>query len=153
MPTWLPSAVWLALLILFAVVEALTVGLASIWFAAGALVALLSTYFTANIWLQIVLFFLVSAVTMILVRPLTRKYLEPRVSPTNADRILGAAATVTQEVDNLKGTGTVQVGTMPWSARSEDGRVLAVGEQVTVLRIEGVKLFVAPVSNLKKEEL
>ena len=71
---WLPSVIWLALLILFAVVEAATVGLVSIWFAAGALAGLLSTFFTDNVWLQVGVFLVVSAVTLALARPLARKF-------------------------------------------------------------------------------
>ena len=81
---WLPSVVWLVLLIVFALVEAATVGLASVWFAAGAFVALLSTFFTGNIWLQIFLFVLVSTVALVALRPLSKKYVTPRSVPTTA---------------------------------------------------------------------
>ena len=83
---WLPSVIWLVLLVAFAVAEALTVGLVSVWFAAGALAALLSTFFTANIWWQITIFLAVSLLSMAVIRPLARKYVLPQVVPTNADR-------------------------------------------------------------------
>ena len=143
---WLASVVWLVLLILFAVVEALTVGLVSVWFAAGALVALLSTYFTGNVWVQIVLFLLVSIATMAVLRPLARKYVLPTVVPTNADRVIGQEAVVTEGIDNLTGKGAVVVFGVAWTARSEDGSPIPEGTRVTVKRIEGVKLFVSPVS-------
>ncbi len=143
---WLASVIWLVLLILFAVVEALTVGLVSVWFAAGALVALLSTYFTGNVWVQIVLFLLVSIATMAVLRPLARKYVLPTVVPTNADRVIGQEAVVTEGIDNLTGKGAVVVFGVAWTARSEDGSPIPEGTRVTVKRIEGVKLFVSPVS-------
>lgn len=143
---WLPSVVWLVLLVAFAIAEAATVGLVSIWFAAGALVALLSTFFTANIWVQIFLFLLVSSVTMAVLRPLARKYVLPTVVPTNADRVIGRQAVVTEEIDNLRGTGAVVVFGVAWTARSEEGSPIPQGTTVTVNRIEGVKLFVTPVA-------
>lgn len=143
---WLPSVVWLGLLILFALVEAATVGLISIWFAAGALVALLSTFFTDSVWIQIGIFLVVSAVALALMRPLASKYISPKNNEaTNADRAIGKEAVVTEEIDNLKGQGAVAVCGVTWTARSNDDRVIPAGETVTVLRIEGVKLFVAPV--------
>lgn len=141
---WLPSALWLALLVVFTVVEALTVGLVSVWFAAGTLVALLSTIFTDNIWLQIFLFLAVSMAAMAVLRPLARKYVLPTVVPTNADRVIGRQAVVTGDIDNLKETGTVVVFGVAWTARSESGEPIPEGTTVTVKRIEGVKLFVTP---------
>lgn len=139
---WLPSVVWLALLILFAFLEAVTVGLVSVWFAAGALVALLATFFTENIWLQIFLFLAVSVIAMAVLRPLARKYVLPTVTPTNADRVIGRQAVVTEAIDNLNGKGAVVVFGVAWTARSENGSLIPEGTTVTVNRIEGVKLFV-----------
>lgn len=142
---WLPSAVWLVLFVLFGAAEALTVGLVSIWFAAGALAALLSTFFTDNVWLQAVIFLVVSAVTLALVRPLARKYFSPSRTATNADRLIGRNALVTEEIDDLTATGAVKIDGAEWTARSESSAPIPVGETVTILRIEGVKLIVAPV--------
>ena len=141
---WLPSVVWLALLVVFAVVEAVTVGLVSVWFAAGALVALLATFFTGNIWLQIFLFLAVSLLTMAVLRPLARKYVLPTVVPTNADRVIGREAVVTEAIDNLNGKGAVIVFGVAWTARSESGEPIPEGTTVVVKRIDGVKLFVEP---------
>lgn len=141
---WIPSAVWLALLLFFAVTEAATIALVSIWFAAGALAALLATIFTNDIWIQILLFVVVSAVTMAVVRPLARKYVLPHRVPTNADRVIGREGVITQAVDNLAPAGVVVVAGMAWTARSDSGENIPEGTVVTVRRIEGVKLFVAP---------
>ena len=148
---WVSSVVWLILLILFAVVEAATVGLVSLWFAIGALVALLSTFFTANIWLQIGLFSLVSAVALVLLRPLSKKYVAPKAVPTNADRVIGKEAEVIEIIHNLKATGAVKVAGTTWTARSSDESVIPVGETVRIDRIEGVKLFVTPLGKIEKE--
>ena len=139
---WLSSVVWLMLLVLFAVAEAVTVGLVSVWFAAGALVALLASFFTANIWLQITLFLVVSIVAMAILRPLARKFVLPTVVPTNADRVIGREAVVTEAIDNLNGKGVVVVFGVAWTARSEDGAPIPEAATVVVKRIEGVKLFV-----------
>ena len=141
---WIPSAVWLALLLFFAVAEAATIALVSIWFAAGALATLLATIFTNDIWIQILLFVVVSAVTMAVVRPLARKYVLPHRVPTNADRVIGREGVITQAVDNLAPAGVVVVAGMAWTARSDSGENIPEGTVVTVRRIEGVKLFVAP---------
>ena len=140
---WLPSIIWLCLLVFFAITEAVTVGLVSVWFAAGALVALLGTFFTSNIWIQIFLFLLVSCVTMAVLRPLARKYVLPTVVPTNADRVIGRQAVVTEAIDNLNGKGAVVVFGVAWTARSADGTPIAEGTAGTVNRIQGVNLFVS----------
>ena len=142
--SWLPRVIWLALLILFAVAEGISVGLVSIWFAAGALVALLTTFFTANIWIQISLFLAVSLIAMVILRPLARKYVFPTVVPTNADRVIGHEAVVTEDIDNLTGKGVAVVFGVAWTARSDSGAPIPKGTTVTVKRIDGVKLFVAP---------
>ena len=147
---WIPSAVWLGLLILFAVAEAVTVALVSIWFAAGAMVALLATIFTDHIWTQILLFVIVSAVTMAVVRPLAKKYVFPHRVPTNADRVIGREGVISETVDNLSSAGVVIVAGMAWTARSDSGETIPKGTVVTVKRIDGVKLYVAPVQERKE---
>ena len=134
---------WLVLMIIFIVIEAATVGLASIWFAIGALAALISAYFGAVMWLQIVWFLVISAVTLYFTRPLATKYINAKKEATNADRVIGSSAVVTEIIDNLAGTGSVSVGGKFWTARSEDGGVIPSGAFVTVGSIEGVKLIVA----------
>ena len=141
--------VWLAGLILFGVGEAVTVGLTCIWFAAGSLAALLVALLGGALWLQILLFLVVSLVCLALLRPLARKYLKPGYQPTNADRVIGREAVVTQTIDNLRGEGQVTVAGTAWTARSQTEEAIPVGSRVRVLRIEGVKVFV----ELIKEEV
>lgn len=137
-----PSVFWLAALILFAIGEAVTVGLTSIWFAIGALGALIVSGFTASVWLQVVVFLVLSGLSLILVRPLAQRFLKPGYSATNADRVIGRTAVVTEEINNLQGTGLVSISGQVWTARSQQDIVIPAGAEVCVLRIEGVKVFV-----------
>ena len=139
------SILWLVALIIFGVVEAATVGLASIWFAAGALAALILSAFLNSLLVQVVVFLAVSFVTLLLVRPLAQKYFNARRTATNADRVIGQEAVVVQEIDNLRSLGQVKVGGMPWTARSAGEQILPVGTTVRVERIESVKLYVTPI--------
>ncbi len=136
------SIVWLVLMVLLLIVEALTAPLVCIWFALGALAALISALFGAAVWLQAVWFLAVSLLTLWLTRPLALKYLNNRKVATNADRVIGAEAVVTEEIDNIAGTGAVHVDGHEWSARSASGGRFAKGSVVKVERIEGVKLIV-----------
>lgn len=148
------SVFWLIALIVFGVLEAATVGLASIWFAAGALGALIVSGLGGVLWIQIVVFLVISFVTLLLARPLAQKYLIPKRQATNADRIVGTQAVVKKEIDNLKGQGLVSVAGVIWTARAEGDQIIPEGTTVRILRIEGVKVFVTPeavASDLKVE--
>lgn len=134
--------VWLALLIIFAVAEAATVGLTSVWFAIGSLGALVCALAGGNIWLQLGIFIVLSLVCLVALRPLAKKYLNTRVEPTNADRVIGQEARVIQDIDNIQGTGAVTIGGVTWTARSEHDTPIPAGAMVRVLRIEGVKVMV-----------
>lgn len=136
------SIVWLALMVLLLILEAATAGLTSIWFALGALAALIASLFGGALWLQLVWFFAVSLLTLWLTRPLALKYLNSRRVATNADRVIGAEAVVTEDIDNIAGSGAVHVDGHEWTARSGSGANIAKGAVVRVERIEGVKLIV-----------
>lgn len=136
------STVWLVAAIVFAILEAATVGLTSVWFAVGALAALAAELLGATLWLQVVIFLLVSAVTLYFTRPLVKKYVNNKVEPTNADMLIGKECRVTETVDNISGTGAVYVDGKTWTARCDDEEIIPVGELVIAKRIEGVKLIV-----------
>ncbi len=136
------TTVWLVAVIFFLVVEALVPGLISIWFAAGALAAMFSAMFGAALWLQLALFVLVSAVALAVTRPLAARFLNARTQATNADRLIGKPAVVTEAVNNLQATGAVKIDGRVWTARSADDAVFNEGSIVKVVRIEGVKLIV-----------
>jgi len=137
--------IWLAGLLLFGIVEAVTAGLTVIWFAVGCLAALAVTALGAQLWLQVTVFMLVSIAALLLTRPLVQKHINNKAIPTNADRCIGQTARVTETIDNIAQTGAVYVDGKTWSARSDatDGTIPG-GTLVTVLRMEGVKLIVTP---------
>ena len=142
---------WLVLLIIAVVVEVLTMGLTSIWFAGGALVAILATFVHAPIWLQVVLFFLVSLLLLFFTRPIAVKYFNKDRVRTNVESMVGRQAIVTSEIDNLQGIGQVIVGGQEWSARSEDDRLhMEVGTVVVVVAVSGVKLIVREDPQMQK---
>lgn len=136
-------AFWVAALVVFLIVEAVTAGLVSIWFVFGSLVALICAALGAAMWLQIFWFVIVSVATLVLTRPLVKRYVDSRSVATNADRSIGRAAVVTERIDNLAATGAVKLDGVVWTARSTDDAVaIETGERVTVRAIEGVKLIV-----------
>lgn len=153
-----PSIFWLVALVIFLVVEGLTVGLTSVWFAAGALAALITSFAIHNIWLEIVSFLVVSFLALLCVRPIACRFMVPKQQPTNADRVIGTEAIVLEEIDNLKACGQVSVGGVIWTARAQDNHPIAKDARVRILRIEGVKLIVTPaeesahVPEIKEEE-
>ena len=135
---------WLAAAVLFAITEASTVALVSIWFVGGALAAFIGALLNAPLWLQLVLFAGVSLALIACLRPFLKKYMKPKITPTNFDRIVGMSAPVTEQIDNLMGTGAVRVEGKEWSARSENGENIEEGTVVKIIRIQGVKVFVTP---------
>ena len=137
---WMPI-VWTAAAVVFGIAEAATAGLVSIWFVGGALAALAAAELHAALWAQAALFFVVSVILLTATRPLARRMRE-RAVPTNLDRVLRRTARVTETVDNEHSAGAVYIDGKTWTARSEDGSVLARDSMVEVVRMEGVKLFV-----------
>ena len=137
------SVMWLVAMVVLLIIEAAVPGLISIWFALGALAALISALCHAPFWLQIVWFLVVSILSLILTRPLAKKYVNGRVTPTNADMVIGKDAVVSERIDNLHAKGSVLLDGKTWTARMSDETLNAEkGETVRVLRIEGVKLIV-----------
>ena len=137
---------WLGLMVLFLIVEgACPLHLVSVWFAVGSLAALLISLLNAPVWLQIAVFILVSAVAVTALWPLVRKFINPRITKTNVDAVIGSTGLVTVAIDNVSAVGQVKLGAMTWTARSESGEPIAEGTLVRVDRIEGVKAFVSPV--------
>ncbi len=134
---------WLAIVIVLLVIEIATLGLTTIWFAGGALVACVAALLHANIWVQIVLFLVVSVLLLFFTRPLAIRYMNKDRMKTNVDSMVGKEAVVTESIDNLKAQGVVQVNGLEWTARSEESQeVIPKGAIVEVGRVEGVKLIV-----------
>ncbi|MBR5543413.1 MAG: NfeD family protein [Oscillospiraceae bacterium] len=133
---------WLFAIIVFGIIEAVTVGIVSVWFAFGALCALIAAALHAAPWLQITVFLATSAVALFATRPLIKKKILLNPTPTNADALIGEAGIVEEAISNLKAEGTVKIQGKLWSARSADNSDIAQGSVVKVLKIEGVKLIV-----------
>ncbi len=149
-PVLVQRIVWLVLLLLFVAGEAVSVGLTAIWFAAGALAALIAAMLGGGLILQIVLFLVVSILCLLAVRPLAARFVNSKTQPTNADRVIGAEALVTETIDNVKGIGSVIIGGIAWTARSCGDVVIPKGSMVRVMRIEGVKVYVQTVKEAVK---
>ena len=138
------AIVWFVLLVLFLLVEANTVSVVSVWFAIGALTAMVTSLLGGQLWLQVALFFAVSAGLLVALRPMVRKHFTPKLVKTNVDGIIGQKGYTTAAVDNLSATGQIKLGAMYWTARSTSGDPIPEGTLVKVDRIEGVKVFVSP---------
>ena len=141
------AVMWLVFLVVLLVIELITVGLTTIWLAGGALVAFILAAMGVNLWVQIIVFLIVSFVLIYFTRPFALKYLNPRQTRTNSDELIGETIKVTERIDNRAAVGRALAKGMEWSARAvSDDLVIETDTLVKVLRIEGVKLIVEPVS-------
>ncbi len=137
------TAVWVVLMIGFLVVEGIAPGLVSIWFALGALAALISALLGAQVWLQAVWFIVISVLALVVTRPLAKKYVNSRTQATNADMLIGQECIVTETIDKLRETGAVSVSGKVWTARADEPeQIIEKGSVAVIERIEGVKLIV-----------
>ena len=142
----LVAIIWMGLLIAFLIVEAACpFHLVSIWFATGSLVALVVNWFHGPLWLQVLLFFVVSGGLLLALWPFTKKFLNPHVTATNIDSVIGSIGIVTAPIDNIEAHGQVKLNGMEWTARSTTGEPIAEHTRVRVDNIEGGKVFVSPV--------
>ena len=137
------TTIWLIVFVVCIVAEIISMGLTTIWFAGGALVAAVVSAFGAPLWLQIALFAVVSLVLLYFTRPIAVKYFNKDRVKTNAESLVGKQAIVISEIDNLQGIGQVTVGGQEWTARTtQEGISLPVGSVVVIRAISGVKLMV-----------
>ncbi len=136
--------VWIAVLVSAVILEAATSDFVAIWFFPAALIAMILSFFEPiPWWVQLLVFLAVGLVLVIATRPLCRRLLKAKSVKTNSEALIGRKCVVTEEIRNMDEVGEVKVGGLCWSARSEDPvRVIAVGEQVEILEIRGVKLIV-----------
>jgi len=137
--------IWAVVLVLCIIIEFETVQLRAIWFAFGAALALIGLaipFVAESIWIQIFLFLLASALSMYFLRPLAKRCLKVKKTPTNADRNIGKVGIVEEAIDNLENKGIVKIGGKIWTARALENESIPVGREVEVLRIEGVKVIV-----------
>ena len=144
-----PVVIWLIILVVLVVIEIFTLGLTTIWFAGGALVAIAVAALGGPVWLQVLTAVIVSAVLLFFTRPVAVKYFNRDRERTNAESLVGRQAIVTGEINNLQGIGPVAVNGMEWTARTiTDGQVIKTGEVVAIRGINGVKLLVEREENL-----
>lgn len=142
---------WLGLMVLMIVVELIVPGLVSIWFAAGALFAILPSVLGGPVWLQIIVFLVVSVAALLVTRPIAKKYINSRTQPTNADIVIGKECIIVQDIDNIQGKGAAKVNGKEWTARSSSDHLkLSKGTHAKVLKIDGVKLIVEPINSEEK---
>lgn len=134
---------WLAAMVVFLAAEAMTVTLVSIWFAVGALGAIVVTLLGGGVVLQITVFLALAVALLLSLRSVVRKHFNPRVTKTNIDSLVGATGIVLTPVNNIAALGQVQINGVEWSARSTRGTHIPAGALVRVDRIEGVKVFVS----------
>ena len=134
---------WLAAMVIFIIAEATTVTLVSIWFAVGALGAILIALLGGGLTLQVTVFLALAIVLLIFLRGAVRKHFAPRITRTNGDSVIGATGIVVTPVNNIAALGQVQINGVEWSARSTDGSHIGAGTLVKVDKIEGVKVFVS----------
>lgn len=139
------AILWLVLMVVLLAAEAATVTLISLWFAAGALCAMVTALLGGALWLQTTVFLAVSAIALTALRPMVRTFLTPKLTATNVDAMVGTQGRVTSPIDNVAASGQVKLGAMYWTARSTGGEPIPEGTLVQVDRIEGVKAFVTPV--------
>lgn len=135
--------IWIAVIALAVGIEAISAQLLSIWFALGGFAALITSIFTDNVIIQLVVFAAVSTVSIAVIFPFAGKIIKKEHIKTNADRYVGKTAIVTEDISNINAKGQVKVDNQIWSARSESGADIAAGTEVEVLKIEGVKLIVS----------
>lgn len=137
------TVVWLVILVALVIIELLTMGLTTVWFAGGALIATIASLLHMPLTVQIIVFLLSSALLLYFTRPVAVKYFNKDRVRTNAESLVGRQAIVISEIDNLQGIGQVNVGGMEWSARARtEGIILPVGAVVVIYAIDGVKLIV-----------
>lgn len=139
---------WLLLAAIFIVLEIISLGLTTIWFAGGAFIAAIAAACHANLVIQIVLFLVVSLVLLFVTRPIALKHLNANTEKTNSEALVGQRAIVLEEINNLKETGKAKINGMEWTARSAtDTEIISAESIVTVVDIQGVKLIVETVKD------
>lgn len=136
------AILWLVLFLVLLVIEIFTLGLTTIWFAGGAVVAFVMALLHVHYMLQIIIFLIVSLVLLFVTRPIAVRYFNQSREKTNIEEVVGKTAKVTKKIDNANGTGEAVLDGQVWMARSADGSIIETGIQVTVAEVEGVKLIV-----------
>ena len=147
-----PAGYWLIITVVFALIELATVGLVTIWFAAGSFVSMILALLGAGIPIQVAVFVLVSIICIAAVRPLAAKHFNNKLTKTNIDSVIGKKLIVKTTIDNMKDSGKVELEGSIWLARSTDDDItISEGEEVVIEKIVGNKLMVKKVTEKNKE--
>lgn len=143
--------IWLIAFVILLIIEILTLGLTTIWFAVGALGAFITALFTTSLWIQLTVFLVLSLFVLLFYRPIAIKYINSRRIKTNIDELIGKEGKVTEKIDNLNQTGRILLDGKDWSARATfiNGKI-DVDTVVKVVEIKGVKCIVEPVIMTKE---
>ncbi|MDO5294647.1 MAG: NfeD family protein [bacterium] len=145
------SIAWLILLCLFLLIEIATLGLTTIWFAGGALVAFIAAVCGLNVVVQIIIFFVLSIILLVFTRPLAVNYFNKSRVATNTESLIGAEAKVVETINNIDNAGVVNLNGLDWTARSADNQIIPVGSIVRIVKITGVKAIVE-IEHKEKQE-
>ena len=134
---------WLILFVVLLVIEICTLGLTTVWFAGGALVAWVLALLKVSLPIQVIVFLIISIALLVLTRPIVMKQFNRKREQTNAERLIGQIAVVTEQIDNIHATGVVVVGGLEWSARTKEPDVIIEKDKIVIVeKIQGVKLIV-----------
>lgn len=133
---------WLAAIIVFIVLEAVSNQMISIWFVAGSVAAMIASIVGAGFWIQFVIFIAVSLVTLLGFRPVMLKMLKNPNLKTNADALIGKTILITEDVSNINGTGQGKINGLEWKVQTGTGAEIKAGSTAKIKSIEGVKLIV-----------
>ena len=136
------EVIWLILAAVFILAEIMSLGLTSIWFAGGAIVAAVLALCEVSLWIQIIVFSVVSLALLIFTRPIAKKYLITKTVNTNVDSYIGKKVKVIEEINNTLQQGKVKMDDIEWTARSEDNSIILVDSMVQIKKVSGVKLIV-----------
>ncbi len=138
------SIFWLILFAILLVIEIITLGLTTVWFAVGAIAAFLTAYLGLATVVQVIVFLIVSVALFVITRPLAMIFFNTERERTNAESLIGQKAFVKETIDNLRGAGRVEVNGMEWSAKADESESIEVDTVVLIKGIQGVKLIVEP---------
>lgn len=137
------TMIWLAVMVILILIEIVTVGLTTIWFAVGALAAAIVAGLGGGTILQVVVFMIVSFAMLIFTRPFAMKFINTTRVKTNYEGIIGKVVRITEDVDNINETGCAVVNGQEWTVRAlVDANKIAAGSLAKVVNISGVKLIV-----------
>ena len=137
---------WIGFFVLSVIVELNTMNLIAIWFMPGTLVAIVLALFSVPVWIQVTVWLALTIIVFAATGRLSARLRHPKVQPTNADRVIGQTALVTETISDREQTGQAKVLGQIWSARTDDtAEEIPVGTEVRVVRIEGVKIIVSAI--------